>query len=160
MKKILILVEGQTEESFVRDILLPHLETKGIYCIPKLATTKRVKSGPNYKGGVVSYGKLKIDIKNLLYDSSATVVTTMIDYYGFSSIVPFRESIKGSSCFERVKSLEKLFREDINHNRFLPYLQLHEFEALVFVSLEVAVLTFQDSLKQKEWGKIKRGSSE
>jgi hypothetical protein len=43
--KVLILVEGQTEETFVREILAPHLSSSGIYPIAKLATTKRVKKG-------------------------------------------------------------------------------------------------------------------
>lgn len=68
MKKILILAEGQTEETFVKNILAPHLWSKEIFCIPKLATTKRVKSGADFKGGIVSYEKLKRDIRHLLQD--------------------------------------------------------------------------------------------
>ena len=47
MKKCLILVEGQTEERFVMNCLRPHLQTQGIWAIPKIITTKRVKAGPN-----------------------------------------------------------------------------------------------------------------
>ncbi len=155
MKTILILVEGQTEESFVRDILYPHLEKKNIYCISKLATTKREKSGPDFKGGIVSYGKLKFDIKQLLKDTSVVAVTTMIDYYGFSSKVPFEDDIKGGSCFERVIRLEKKFKEDIGHKKFLPYIQLHEFEAMVFVSPEVVAAAFKQEDKEAEINKIK-----
>lgn len=32
--------------------------------------------------------------------------------------------------YERVARLEKAFGDSINHLRFMPYLQLHEFEAL------------------------------
>jgi hypothetical protein len=155
MKKILILVEGQTEETFVKDILFPHLEKKSIYCIPKLATTKRVRSGPDFKGGIVSYGKLEIDIKRLLTDTSTVAVTTMIDYYGFSTIVPFKVAIKGGSCFERVILLEKMFKENIGHKKFLPYLQLHEFEALVFVSPGVVTAAFKQEDKEAAINKIK-----
>lgn len=123
MSRVLILVEGQTEETFVRDILAPHLWNFGVYCIPKLATTKRVKTGPHFKGGIVSYGKLKFDIQRLLEDKGAALVTTMIDYYGFPGKVPFKEKISGGDCFQLVKSVEKLFAEDIGHKRFLPYLQ-------------------------------------
>ncbi len=133
MSRVLILVEGQTEETFVRDILAPYLWDFGVFCTPTLATTKRVKSGPNFTGGIVSYGKLKFDISRLFRDKDAALITTMIDYYGFSSRVPFKDKIKGTSCFQRVLSLEKLFAEDIENQRFKPYVQLHEFEAMVFV---------------------------
>jgi hypothetical protein len=155
MSKVLILVEGQTEETFIRDTLAPHLSLKGVYCIPTLATTKRVKSGPDFKGGIVSYEKARNDIKRLLQDTSADLVTTMIDYYGFSITVPFRESIQGNSCFERVKSLEVLFKEDIGHPGFFPYLQLHEFEALVFVSPQEVAGSLMDFSKETKLTQIK-----
>ena len=156
MSKVLLLVEGQTEETFVRDILAPHLQGQGIFCIPKLSTTKRVKSGPDFKGGIVSYQKVKNDILRLLRDSSAKKVTTMIDFYGFSTIVPFKGLIKGESSDERITSLEQLFRDDIDDPRFLPYLQKHEFEALVFVSPGIAAKTLTEEKKENDILKIKR----
>ena len=156
MKKILILVEGQTEERFVKDVLTPYLELRNIWCIPKIATTKSVKSGPDFKGGIVSYPKVKSEIQRLLNDSNAVLVTTLIDYYGFASLVPFRNSIQGTSCFERVRSLEELFVKDINNHRFLPYLQLHEFEAMLFVSPRAISTAFPDQGKEDEILKIKK----
>ena len=155
MSNVLILVEGQTEEAFVRDILGPYLWNFNVFCTPKVATTKRVAAGPDFKGGIVSYGKLKFDIKCLLEDSSARLVTTMIDYYGFSSRVPFKNKITGTNCFQRVKVLEKLFADDIRDRRFSPYLQIHEFEAMIFVApLELDrvshTLTSAELLKVKE----------
>jgi hypothetical protein len=55
MGKVLILVEGQTEEKFVKEVLNPHLNNYGKYLIPTLLRTKIVKSGPNFKGGITSY---------------------------------------------------------------------------------------------------------
>ncbi|MFA5859638.1 MAG: DUF4276 family protein [Elusimicrobiota bacterium] len=156
MKRVLILVEGQTEEKFVNDVLIPGFSQKGLYCIPVLATTKRVKIGSDFKGGIVSYQKTKNDILRLLQDTNAIVVTTMIDYYGFSSLVPFRASIKGINCFERVMSLEALFKNDINHDKFLPYLQLHEFEAMVFVSPKEAAEALTEVRKVADVEKVKQ----
>jgi hypothetical protein len=156
MKKILVLVEGQTEEAFVKNVLSPYFWNKQIFCIPKIAVTKLVKSGPHFKGGIVSYEKVKNDIKRLLRDSSATMVTTMIDYYGFASLVPFKNAIRGRSGSDRVQSLEELFRKDIDDSRFLPYLQLHEFEAMVFVSPEAAAETLMIPGKKDEMLKIKK----
>ncbi|MCP5102801.1 MAG: DUF4276 family protein [bacterium] len=156
MKKILVLVEGQTEEVFVKNVLSPYFWDRQIFCIPKIAITKLVKSGPHFKGGIVSYEKVKNDIKRLLRDSSAVMVTTMIDYYGFASLVPFKNAIRGRSGFDRVRSLEELFRKDIDDDRFLPYLQLHEFESMVFVSPEAVVETLMKPGKKDEILKIKR----
>jgi len=69
LKKILILSEGATEESFIRDILYPHLSQKGVFVIPVVVTTKRVKSGPDFKGGITSYGKFKKEIISILRQS-------------------------------------------------------------------------------------------
>ncbi|MEW6087786.1 MAG: DUF4276 family protein [bacterium] len=155
MKKIHILVEGQTEETFVKRVFLPYFGNK-LYCNPVIARTKKVKSGLIFKGGITSYEKVKNDIIRLLLDSSVCIVTTMIDYYGFSSMVPFKDKIQGHICFDRVASLENLFQKDINSPRFIPYLQLHEFESLVFVSPEEIGKAFNNMRKVNEIAEIKR----
>ena len=131
MAKVLILVEGQTEERFVKDILGPDLSAKGIWLIPTIITTKVVYNGPNNKGGTVKYEKIKKQIKNLANDSNSKMVTTMIDYYGVSDDFPGNPP-QGNDCYERIKYRESAFAKDIGLNKFLPYLQLHEFEALLF----------------------------
>lgn len=139
MKRVLILVEGQTEETFVREILQHHFWARGIHIEPKLATTKRVRSGQNYKGGVLSYGKVRFDLIQLLRDTSAVIVTTMIDFYGLEGKdFPGCDTMKGS-CYDKVKHVEEKFSEDIAHHRFLPYLALHEYEALLFCKPESIV---------------------
>ncbi|MDZ7365092.1 MAG: DUF4276 family protein [candidate division KSB1 bacterium] len=60
MKRILILSEGQTEERFVKNVLRPALWLKGIDIIPKIVTTKRVKKGPDFKGGITEYRKVEV----------------------------------------------------------------------------------------------------
>jgi hypothetical protein len=49
MKRVLILVEGQTEETFVRDVLAPHFLARNVALTPKLLVTRRVKSGGHFK---------------------------------------------------------------------------------------------------------------
>ncbi len=94
MSKVLILVEGQTEEAFVTQLLAPHLASRNVYPVPKLVITKRVKGGPDFKGGVFSYIKVKNDIKLLLKDTSASVVTTLLDFYGLPSDFPGRPTMR------------------------------------------------------------------
>ncbi len=55
MRKVLILVEGQTEERFVKDVLQPYLWRVGVHAEPKIATTKRVKFGAHFKGGITDF---------------------------------------------------------------------------------------------------------
>lgn len=133
MKKIHILVEGQTEETFVNEVLAPPLTEREVFLLPKLAVTKRVKSGGQFKGGIVSYGKLAGEIRRLLEDRSADLVTTMIDFYGLPTDFPGRSSAPRRDCYLRVEHFEEAFRKDIGSRRFTPFLMLHEFEALVFV---------------------------
>jgi len=66
MKFVKIYVEGQTEETFVRDVLTPHLSGIAVYPTPVLAKTKREKSGRAFKGGLTSYAKVRRDILRLL----------------------------------------------------------------------------------------------
>ncbi len=132
MRKVLVYVEGQTEETFVRDVLAPYLWQKcRLQFVPTLARTKRTKAGQTFKGGIVSYQKVRRDVLRLLNDSSATLVTTMIDYYGLPDDFPGKRSLPPGTPYQRVRHLEEAFKNDIGHPRFLPFLVLHEFEALV-----------------------------
>lgn len=139
MKRAHILVEGQTEETFVRKLLQPHLGAYHLHLEPKLAETKRIRGGGSYKGGIVSYGKVRFDIQRLLGDTSAVIVTTMIDFYGLAGKgFPGWATMTGS-CYEKVRHVETALRQDIDHPRFLPYLALHEYEALLFCQTSAIV---------------------
>lgn len=128
-KKVIFLVEGQTEESFVNRVLAPDLR---LTCVPVLLTTKTVKSGPDFKGGIQSYSRVKKEILRLLADSSVAAVTTMFDYYGLPASFPGRDHAPPASGRDRALQIEAWLAADIGHERFLPYIQVHEFEALLF----------------------------
>lgn len=132
MKRIHILVEGQTEEAFARDILRAHFLSLGVWLSYSIVATKRTKKGTKFKGGFTSYQNLKKQILLLLRDTSLVAVTTMIDYYGIPDDFPGKATLQGQTCFDKVAYLEKACQIDINHRKFIPYLTLHEFEALLF----------------------------
>ncbi len=133
MRKVLILVEGQTEERFVKDVLQPHLWNVGIHPEPKLATTKRVKRGPHFKGGITDFKKVEDDLRRLLGDTNAILITTMIDYYGLPDDFPGKQNLQGSNSLERARELEAALDRHFNAGtRFLAYFMIHEFEALLF----------------------------
>jgi hypothetical protein len=90
-----------------------------------------------YRGGIVNYQKAKNDILNWLKSDTSDNVyfTTMFDFYALPDDFPgFLEARKISDPYEKVESIENAFKEDINHPRFIPYIQLHEFEALIFAN--------------------------
>ncbi|HEU0177815.1 MAG TPA: DUF4276 family protein [Blastocatellia bacterium] len=134
MSKVLILVEGQTEEAFIKTVLAPHLASLNIFPVVTIITTRRRPDQKDFKDGITSYLKIKTDLRPLLNDSSAALVTTMIDYYGLPHDFPGLSDCPNASCHDRVSHIERAFANDIGQEKFLPYLSLHEFEALLFVS--------------------------
>lgn len=130
-RKAFILVEGQTEETFVKEVLSEFMP-EGLFLQPVIIATKRVNSGGKFKGGVPSYPKVRNEVQHLLADSSAVGVTTMLDYYALPPSFPGRAQPQGQTSTELVRSVESAWEADINSLRFRAYLSLHEFEALLF----------------------------
>lgn len=137
MSRVHVLVEGQTEEVFMRDVVAPHLLGYDIYLHYTILKTKRIANAPDHAGGVTGYQRFKNDVTRLLNDSNVAAVTTFLDFYGLPTGFPGRGSLPSGDCFTRVAYVEEQIRNDINHNRFIPYLALHEFEALLFVDPEM-----------------------
>ncbi len=135
MTRALILVEGQTEERFVKDLLAPELYPFGLYFEkPVLLVTKIVKNGPNFKGGVTSYRNFRRDLQPLLGNSGA-LVTTLLDYYGLPHDFPGMGDRPPGSPLDRVRHVERAIHEDLGApSNFIPFLALHEFEAWLFSS--------------------------
>lgn len=137
MRFVHILVEGQTEDSFVRQVLRPYFAVRGLHLSPVLVSTKRAYDGKKFKGGINSYAQLKQDLRLLLHDTSVVAVSTMLDFYGLPETFAGRNTLPSSlRGQDKALYLENAFAKDIGHSRFLPYLSLHEFESLVLVSPE------------------------
>ena len=130
MSRVLVFVEGQTEETFVRDLLVPYFSRLGIYLTPILAQTS-----PGHKGGIVSYGKVKHQLTRLCRQDQGAYVTTMMDYYGLPNDFPGLDG-RILDAHEQVVRLELALQQDIDAPNFIPNLMLHEFEALLFVAPE------------------------
>lgn len=132
MKKILVLVEGQTEEQFTKKNLCEACFDSGLQFIPVILSTKKTKMGNKFRGGVSTYSKIKNEVLMLLHDSSAAAVTTLIDYYALPDDLPNINNLPAGDCYSKMEFLEKSFSEDINNRRFIPFLMLHEFETMLF----------------------------
>ena len=134
-RKAFVLVEGQTEESFVKNVLLESMP-EGLFLQPVVVATKRVNSGGKFKGGVPRYLKVRNEVLRLLGDTSAVMVTTMLDYYALPASFPGKEHPGGGTAAEKVLNVETAWTDDIGSPRFRAYLSLHEFEALLFAQPE------------------------
>lgn len=146
-KRVLALVEGQTEERFVKDVIASHLISRDVFVIPKIVTTKRVKQGPDFKGGITEYDKVERDLRRLLGDTDAASVTTFIDYYGLPSEFPGIATRPVGAPLQRALHVESEWYRRIDHPRFRPYLMVHEFEALLFSKPEeLSKALYQPSL--------------
>lgn len=73
MFQVAISVEGQTEERFAKQVLLPFFQPKGIYIEPIIINTKRTPTG-FYKGGIIKFEKAIRELKLLLNDSVTSFV--------------------------------------------------------------------------------------
>ncbi len=132
MIRINIIVEGHSEEQFVRDRLGTSLASRGIYVCARRVKTGR-KSGKEYRGGVTTYAKIKNDVLRWLAEDSSAYLSTFFDLYRLPKDFPqFKEAQKQQEPLQRVNYLETAFENDINHDKFIPYIQLYEFEGLLF----------------------------
>ncbi len=133
MIRVKVFVEGQTEETFVRDVLAPAFAYKEIYFTPILAQTSR-----GHKGGIVSYGKVKHQIERLCKEDQQAWVTTMIDYYGLPTDFPelLNNQAQQVDIQVKIERLEQAFGQDINQPNFLANFIVHEYEALLFCQPE------------------------
>ncbi|OQX04789.1 MAG: hypothetical protein BWK80_53170 [Desulfobacteraceae bacterium IS3] len=142
---VYIVVEGQTEQTFVRDVLAPQMAAKEIYLYPVLI------GKPGHKGGCVHFNRAKNDIGNFFRQRKNTYITTMFDYFRIDSDWPGKEEIKRQtengitlSSTSKAEILEsatcqkigEIFGSD-SEKRFIPYIEMHEFEALLFSDVNI-----------------------
>jgi len=135
MHQVNILVEGITENNFVNNVLREYLWSYSIHISPIIVSTKKEPSGKKYKGGLSdwNYSSFLNDLGQLIRTSDKILVTTLVDYYGYPSKLPGNKNILTGSSLHKVKMLENaLYQHFGNPPNFIPYIQLHEFEALLF----------------------------
>jgi hypothetical protein len=138
MKRVCVVCEGQTEETFVRDLLAPSFYDLDLNLIPEM-----VETSPGHKGGALNYDRVKRHLRNTLRQSSAPVVTTLFDLYRLDNGFPgFDSSQAQADLPRRLDVLKQALHADVvaeagcQPDRFIPYVQPHEFEALLFSDVE------------------------
>jgi hypothetical protein len=134
MTRVHVVVEGQTEESFVKDLLAIVLWPRQVYVTPIIL------GPPGHKGGNTSYARVKKDVIVLLKQDPTAYCTTMLDLYGLGPGFPGTPLPPNLPNIEKVTRIEHAVKADIVAQipdrrpdlRFFPYLQLHEYEGLLF----------------------------
>lgn len=139
-KIIHVLCEGPTEQGFVNEVLRPYLIGNGVTSVKSVIVSTNKKL--NAQGGMASYSHARTDL-NLLRLSNPNskfeshIFTTMFDFYALPNDFPgYEEASSIIEPYAHVNALEQSFADDINDSRFVPYIQLHEFEALVFCGID------------------------
>ena len=127
MTRIHVFCEGQTEDVFTRELLGPALRRSGIWVNPII-----IRTGPQGKGGITRYGKIRWQIQRKCQEDPKAFVTTFFDLYGLPSDFPAFKTTSIKNPIERAKRLEKAFQDDIDQDNFIAHLVVHEFEGLLF----------------------------
>ncbi len=136
MIRLHMVVEGQTEETFVNRVLSYHLGQYTISVDARQVETSRRRTRI-YRGGFDrSRGYLQARKDLALWmqeDQNADAhFTTMFDLYALPTDFPgYDKSSRCATPYQRVAVLEKALEQDVRHPRFIAYIQLHEFEALL-----------------------------
>lgn len=137
MIRLHAVVEGQTEEAFFNRVIIPHLANLGVYGDVQLLSS-RASTSRSHKGGWNSYATAKRHLQRWMKQDSGDDVwyTTMVDLYAIPQDFPKLEECKKIPDHnKRVEALEQAFYDDLKSDavlRFHPYIQLFEFEALIF----------------------------
>lgn len=136
MARLYLFAEGQTELTFADTVLKPHLAEMGVYLHHPVLVAHAKKKGHIYRGGGRKYLAMKNDIQRFLSQEKDDDVffTTMIDLYGIHAGFPGLDQAEKLRQVpeKRVEFLEQSFANDICDSRFVPYIQLHEYEAYLF----------------------------
>jgi hypothetical protein len=146
MSRLLIIAEGQTEEKFLKEIVFPYFYDKGLYDISvSILPSKTTASGKRHKGGFVTSKKILKYANKLLYSG---YVTTFLDYYGIDEdFVGYQDSLVLRTIKEKKECLEHALKNDLSSDLFIPYIQMHEFEGLLFSNLDSFLFVEDDKEK-------------
>lgn len=133
MKRVIFIVEGDTEISFIQKCIMPYLYQKG-FTNPMNAQKIITNRKKNKKGGNVAFDYLKNDIERVAATRNV-LITTFLDFFRLPTDFPgyTTDSLK-------IEQIEEAVRENISsivdRANFLPYIQRHEIEALMYTNMD------------------------
>lgn len=151
MKRLIIIVEGQTEKEFVEKSLRNFFVSHEIFDVRAIM----IQTSKGHKGGFVNYEHLKNDIENILKSERDVIVSMFVDYFKIPTNFPkFEEAKSAIQIDSKIELLKEGIKLDINDKRFIPYIQKHEFESLLFSSDKGFINWFDDEWVVNELIKV------
>ena len=145
MHRVLTVVEGFTERTIVEQTFAPYLGARGVSLHAKII------GKPGHKGGVRSFQAVLKEILALLKQERGSHVSTFFDFYGLPEDWPGVQQAKGMEAREIAGTVERAIRSQAESrmdasdspSRFVPYVQMHEVEALLFAETKVMASVFE-----------------
>ena len=136
MKRLYLTVEGQTEAAFATGVLTLHLAGFDVFLSPPRFTgLHRRRRGRIPQGGLLhTFGHALADMRIWLREDQSPDArfSMMVDLYSLPHDFPSYEAgMSMPSGGEQATALEQSLSALIGDPRFVPYLQVHEYEALV-----------------------------
>ena len=134
MRRVFVIVEGPTEESFVKGPLAEVLWANQVYLSPIILGV------PGHKGGRANYARVQKDLLRQLKQDPTAYCSTMIDFYGLGQGFPGTPLPPNLGNIQKVEHIERAIKDDVCDRipdfradvRLIPYLSLHEYEGLLF----------------------------
>ena len=131
MIRLAIVVEGRTEEEFVKEMLADHMQARG------------VRTEPILLNGNVTVDRLAAHMAKLIWNFD--IVTSLVDLYGFRDQgTNTREQLQQLIC----KTVDTIISRAWDQSRAFSYVQQHEFEGLLFSD----VAAFRNAINLPEEG--------
>jgi hypothetical protein len=142
MVRLLVHVEGETEETFSNEALRPHLLTAGYQSVSARIignARQRVR-----RGGIRGWPEVMRDIVRHLQRDPGCAATTMVDYYGLPQsgvkAWPGRAHAATVDFAKKADAIESALLAEVmqemgdgfDQRRFVPFVVIHEFEGLLF----------------------------
>jgi len=142
MSRLLIHVEGETEEMFVNEVLAPHLHASRWEVVAaRIVGNARLRER---RGGIKAWSVVRDDIMRHLKEDPGCYATTMVDFYALPQSVgkawPGRAAAAQLPTAQKAMHVEAQLIADVQQMmgagflaaRFIPFVIMHEFEALLF----------------------------
>lgn len=107
MIRVSVVVEGQTEESFITNVLAPELWPRAIFLNPIILGV------PGQKGGRTNYDRVRKDVLLHLKQDKAAYCSTMLDLYGLGAGFPGVPPPPNLSAVQKAAHLEQAMKVDI-----------------------------------------------
>jgi len=153
MKRLYLTVEGQTEQAFVREVLGPHLSAFHVFVWPPRCTGPHGRQGGRIpQGGLLrTFAPALKDMRHWLQEqrSPDARFSMMVDLYALPRDVPGHAAAMAfADPCAQAEILEAALANEIKDQRFIPYIQVHEFEALLLAGPEKFTERFERREKQ------------